>query len=557
MAPFSGHVVEIERGAEEPRFATGTNRNNMITAERAASVCLGARYSLDWRSIPTCEFDLRRALSTSANVAGIAAFHALLLPIPCAAQFAIISNQASFIAEEALQNQPSPPPAAPLPTFLPLFNRRIRVAVLRGSANSNVERLAALLSLDTSRFSVRLFSTALDAHSLSSLTESAAHTSLRGLSDVVAARLLSGFDAILDASGHTAGNRLGALALRPAPVAASVLGFPGSYGGGRLVDYLTTDRVVMAPHACSRCAAKLERLSMLPHTYQVSPAAVSASVGASGRGNRGDVEITSGRRASSLLLASFTRAVRWHPESLGLWSHILLRTSTAVSASTALWLLADSDDERFKARAELASSGISSARILFSEFQPDKAAHLKRHAHLAGETSLVRPSSQDPSCHLAARTGPHAQGSGMGPLRHWRAAQPLTGALFEISPRLRSSACVDTTPLYGSHTTAADALGAGAPLLTLPADAWASRVGMSVALSIGAPEMVAYSSRGLVDFTAALLVRMERSTRRGSNEGNSNPSPGKRLKGLWHGSWTRRAIGLDPKSAAHSQRYRL
>ena len=78
------------------------------------------------------------------------------------------------------------------------------------------------------------------------------HTPLLDVSDEAVARLLSGFDVVLDGSGHTTGNRLGALARRPAPVATSVLGFAGSYGGARLVDYLTSDRIVVMGSGATR-----------------------------------------------------------------------------------------------------------------------------------------------------------------------------------------------------------------------------------------------------------------------------------------------------------------
>ena len=95
----------------------------------------------------------------------------------------------------------------------------------------------------------------------------------------------------------------------------------------------------------------------------------------------------------------------------------------------ALWLLADSNDERFKATAELASSGVSSARLIFSGFQPDKAAHIKRHARLAGEMlSATRASFRRLLCE-AAGLGRTAASSNI-----FDACDPM----LEISPSLLS-----------------------------------------------------------------------------------------------------------------------
>merc|ERR1719247_1418841 len=102
-----------------------------------------------------------------------------------------------------------------------LNGRPLRIALLRGSANSNIDRLATILSLEHQyhkhhhhSFSVHLFTTALDAYSLAELerqhataAEAAAaastttppplllrHTSLRDVDDRDAASLLSRFD---------------------------------------------------------------------------------------------------------------------------------------------------------------------------------------------------------------------------------------------------------------------------------------------------------------------------------------------------------------------------
>ena len=58
---------------------------------------------------------------------------------------------------------------------------------------------------------------------------------------------------------------------------------------------------------------------------------------------------------------------------------------------------------------------------------------------------------------------------------------------------------------YNSHTTGADALWSGAPLVTLSGVSMASRVGASLARAAGMADTIVFSHRGYADFAAALL----------------------------------------------------
>jgi predicted O-linked N-acetylglucosamine transferase (SPINDLY family) len=62
---------------------------------------------------------------------------------------------------------------------------------------------------------------------------------------------------------------------------------------------------------------------------------------------------------------------------------------------------------------------------------------------------------------------------------------------------------LDTWP-YGAHTTASDALRMGVPLLTLPGESFASRVGASLLTALGLPELIAPS----LDAYVATAVRL-------------------------------------------------
>ena len=479
-----------------------------------ADACLAARYAVDWRDLQACEFALRRALA-SGDVQDIAAFHGLLLPINCSLQLGIASEQAMLIAASASdRDRPRVRHHRRVPA-----SSSLRVAFLRGSANSNAERLTSLLSLDPRRFAVHMFTSSRDVLSIAvKAAPGLRHQSLSGVDDPTVAHLLAGYDLVLDGGGHTAGHRLPALARHPTPVATSVLGFPSSYGGAGLVDYLTADRQTSPPHLCALCVSRSERLSLLPTTYQVVGAhhQVLHSKAVEKEASQEEAEALpeewrhdglAARRQRwappLLLIGSFTRCVRWHPDSFGLWAAVLLRSkpslrmtrggSKAATTAAALWLLADSPAERSSVSGELGAVGVwTQARLVFAGWQPRKDVHLARHRTL--------------------------------------------------------SLSLDTTPLYGSHTTAADALQSSVPLLTLPADTWASRVGASVASAAGAPETVVASHKGFVDLADALLAPSPPSSATLLQLHHDRMRSAPPAHAALPSAWQRRAIELDPSS---------
>jgi predicted O-linked N-acetylglucosamine transferase (SPINDLY family) len=80
-------------------------------------------------------------------------------------------------------------------------------------------------------------------------------------------------DVLIDLGGHTAGNRLLVLAARPAPVQATLFGYPNTTGL-KAVDYRITDSVSDPPGATEHLYA--ERLLRLPETAWVYPPPESA-----------------------------------------------------------------------------------------------------------------------------------------------------------------------------------------------------------------------------------------------------------------------------------------
>lgn len=132
----------------------------------------------------------------------------------------------------------------------------------------------------------------------------------------------------------------------------------------------------------------------------------------------------------AVVLASFNNGYKFNPTVWAVWMQLLKLAPQAV-----LWLLATGDTARQVARlhAAAAAAGVDPARIVFAAKRP----HLDYLADLQ-----------------------------------------------------QADLFLDTWP-YGAHTTAADALYAGVPLLTLAQRSVASRVGASLLTTLGLPELIA------------------------------------------------------------------
>ena len=101
---------------------------------------------------------------------------------------------------------------------------------------------------------------------------------VHGLSDVDVARRIQAdeIDVIVDLSGHTAMNRLGALACKPAPVQVSWIGYPGTTGL-KAMDYYLADPHFLPPGRFDR--QFVEKLVYLPAAAGFEPHPGAPAVG--------------------------------------------------------------------------------------------------------------------------------------------------------------------------------------------------------------------------------------------------------------------------------------
>jgi len=167
-------------------------------------------------------------------------------------------------------------------------------------------------------------------------------------------------DLLVDMNGYMRDGRPQVLAVHPAPVQVSYVGYPGTLGG-RLADYLIVDRVVAPPGTDGLYSEKLVRLPgcYLPASHRSLDRATAPSRASERLPEAGAV------------LCAFHRHEKIGPAIFASWARIL----RAVPGS-ALWLL--EGPGRASLLRHAADAGVDPARLVFAE-RRDAAAHLARH----------------------------------------------------------------------------------------------------------------------------------------------------------------------------------
>lgn len=144
-----------------------------------------------------------------------------------------------------------------------------------------------------------------------------------------------------------------------------------------------------------------------------------------------------------IVFTSFCESYKIRPDVWGTWMRLLSQVPGSV-----LWLaIRNNDAARERLRAHAADAGIDPARLVFSRVVRDRQAHLSR---------LVV-----------------------------------------------ADLCLDT-PVYNGHTTTADALWAGVPVVTCPGESFSGRIASSLVRAAGLPELVCDSLEGYEKLALAL-----------------------------------------------------
>jgi predicted O-linked N-acetylglucosamine transferase (SPINDLY family) len=187
-----------------------------------------------------------------------------------------------------------------------------------------------------------------------------------GLTDDRAADLIraDGIDALIDLGGHTASNRLLVLARRPAPVQATVFGYPATTGLPA-VDYRITDPVSDPPGLTE--SLNVEALMRLPDVAWVyRPPADAPPVGP-----------LPAAAARAFTFGSFNNAAKFSDACLEAWAGIL----TALPDARLVLLAGQSKAGAQRLAEKFAAHGIAADRVTLLPRMP-AAAYFAAHGQL-------------------------------------------------------------------------------------------------------------------------------------------------------------------------------
>ncbi len=182
------------------------------------------------------------------------------------------------------------------------------------------------------------------------LAASEHHVALQALSDAQSVALIVSLklDVLVDLTGLTAGARLAIVAVKPAPVVVSYLGFIGSMGLPA-VDYVLTDRFA---YTDAMAAASIEKPLYFPGCYQINE--VRSINAAPSRESQGLPE-------NAFVFCAFSNSYKITPEVFALWMQVLHQVPGSV-----LWLLQDNLAVPTNLRREAQVAGIDGARLVFA-----------------------------------------------------------------------------------------------------------------------------------------------------------------------------------------------
>lgn len=258
---------------------------------------------------------------------------------------------------------------------------------------------------------------------------------------------------LLDLNGHTKGNRFDILALKPAAVQILFHGYAGT-SGAEFVSHIVADAIVLPPELASVGFA--EHVLYLPRPLSFFlvedyKELDAAELGPSPEQAQKLAEEYAPAARGSVRVACFNNLYKVTPDTFAAWMSILQAEADAI-----LWLLRMPGAAVTRLLAEMAAAGVRRDRLLTSDLFP-RAVHLKVKS---------------------------------------------AATLF-----------LDTLA-YNAHSSAADSLAAGVPVLTSAGAAMPSRVASSLVLAAGMQTTIARSADDYVHLALRALRRQGRVARK-------------------------------------------
>jgi protein O-GlcNAc transferase len=178
--------------------------------------------------------------------------------------------------------------------------------------------------------------------------------------DAAAAIHADGIDILVDLKGYTANSRSEIMALRPAPIQVSYLGYPGSMGAD-FIDYLVGDRFVTPPEQADGYS---EKLVLMPGSYQANDRKRPIADPPSRR--------EAGLPDDAFVFCCFNQAYKILPEVFSSWMRLLRAVPQSV-----LWLLDWNAWATQNLQREAGNRGIDAGRLILAPKLP-LDEHLRR-----------------------------------------------------------------------------------------------------------------------------------------------------------------------------------
>lgn len=320
------------------------------------------RQACDWRDLGQLENDCMRVLRAGLaeqRVTGFRGFTVLYLPTSAEE----IRENNRFICEQISKGvqghlyQPQPQRA------------RIRLGYMTADVKEHptAHLILNLFELhDTEHFEIFLYSWAQDDKSEHRRRIKASvehfvecyHLPDKDIAERIAA---DGIDVLVDLMGHTADNRLGVLARRPAALQLGYLGYPGTYGG--LVDYLIADPVVMPEGR--EGVETVEAVARMPHCYQINS---HRQIPLGEKPTRQEA----GLPEQGLVFCCMNNSYKLDPFVFSIWCRLLEQIP-----GSHLWLLQGPQEMVTNLREAASAQGIQSERLIFAP-RVSRQQHLTR-----------------------------------------------------------------------------------------------------------------------------------------------------------------------------------
>jgi protein O-GlcNAc transferase len=237
-------------------------------------------------------------------------------------------------------------------------------------------------------------------------------------------------DILFDLMGHTGGGRLSALALKPAPLLMTAIGYPNTTGLAA-IDYRLVDSITDPPGAELLSTERLLRIEPCFLCYKPPRDAPDPVM----------------PRQAAVTFGSFNAPAKISERTASLWASVL----RAVAQSRLVLKSKDLTEACARAAVmdRLSRAGISADQVSFLPATPSVRDHLELYS----------------SVHIA----------------------------------------LDTVP-YNGTTTTCEALYMGVPVVTMPGDRHAARVGASLLNAAGCSRWIAGSPEEFVQVCAALAA---------------------------------------------------